>query len=1549
MFISEALKTHFETSATVRLNSLVLAEWNMNIPDNIYKLGNYRYRPTTQSSIYYNLPQSFDPLDIGNYYTGGTDADVTIVGGVTDENTPQLFTLPKEKNKLLYSLDDCTKPFRPRSGINKALYLDGKFLANSGERISERPRYYMPSRYDQFKYWSSYRTENNVERGIAKNIVNDLYYIDDAVPFVVYKENVPTNRLVVKMQTNIGSVDLGPFSTQSGQIADPLFGNQNKTTPSRWKIQKLVNNTWSDLYSFNENTTRSDGTPIIESDGYVELQYGLIIPEQYENIFVFAETLSSTTLLPESSIIGYSYLVIDNENDVGAFYIWNGDTYESFIPTYGWSLVEGEINRNTNYVTDFTSPKKFISEQAGPGVLGGIDAPTPKTVYREFEYIRGIRIVVDTMNKINSCFDLIEFSPRLIANISDKVVDYRITKILSDLSSSSLPVGQLLASNGEIQIFDDDQAFNQNNTNSIISKYVDKNIKFNFYEIIINVSGFDYYVPIKTLYSNGFPQADFTAGTLAISLRDFYFFLESMPAPRLLMTNTSLSMAVSTLLDYIGFSNYTFKRLTNQGLLQVVELDPIIPYFFVAPDQNVAQVLNQLALATQSAMFFDEYNNFVVMSKNYLLPGEGDRPIDFVLLGNNNQSDTGVVENNPSNNIPNILSIASQDKKVYNDGRINFTTRYIQRSYGNLRQALMVDAEKTWIYKPALLWEVSGTEYTKTINEVAAQQGNYVLGAMPINSDLTNAVPFVENGVVKNNVIDLGENVYWLTRYNGYFYANGEVIRYDAAQFNITGTGNVWISSNQEYQKYFASLPFNGKIYPTGLVRIYSVPFYETVDGIDRLQSGAVEKHGRGQFGTPVVNHSAGLNDYWSNNSYVRGCTMRSDLLFYTKFNLDFNITGVSSSGAILTMLDIAGLEIGQYVKIVAGPGELGGTTTVTAINTIPDPVTKLYSVTIDVAPTVPLSGTTVNFSKLPATTIGYAGDAATDPATAKEMTRNGIIKNFMATSYLSDGDVNKLKSTQTATVQSSALVMNGPSFKTNTNPLNFVSYVYKSLNNAYKTFGTRMRIIGKIETDENRVQTPIGSTPYYQVTGSSPDKNISIGGGSGGLAVLLNPETNNGYYFEITALTETNIDSYLNLDQTGQGTIQINNVVFYKIKKNQSNNEAIPIKLWGGLANIIVDDGRFTGQYRFVGEEKPTVYDLSVEYEDVGSTRRFFLYLNNKLIQVVDDTDPLPIYNNMALFVRGSSRCMFEHIYAIAANYSQNTVATVSPVISDVFGRTQESKTYYKNDERWGSNEINVNESFRKYAMSGVVQSTYLSGISAQQPPKYNIYFDEFGTIMRECSYFDIKYDRSYPALYAKLSPTFNRIKGYTVSGFQADSYGAEFLIFNATDTALNLDETTGNYLRIQGVTFTQDTSYELTVDQYFNKKSSFSDPELQGSSLITSPLVEKEKYDKIRLSRLNYGTSEFSLDSIYIQTQDDADALMGWLIDKTMVPKKSIGIDLFAIPTIQLGDIVTINYKNEDGLDLVVPDTTRFIVYNMEYARSLEGPKMTLFLSEV
>ena len=1424
MFQNKELLNYIETSSSVKTKSLVIAEWNMNIATNISTIGNYRYRPTQAASPYRTIPNTFDPLDSGSagikYYTGATDADVIIDGGFDDDGDPTTLKPIKEKMKMLYSLEECFGYQRPRSGINKATYLNGKFLHNPNINMAKRPRYYMSDKNDPFKYWTSFRTENGIEYGVANKTISGRHRIEDAAPFVVYKEKVPANRLIVKMQTNTGELDSGTLVSSSESFLDPYYGEINQTTPNNWKIQVLKNNSWVDAISFSDRDRRKDDKAIIGSDGYVEVSYGLIVPSIYSNIFKFIEELSSETLKPETAQEGDAYLIIPNSMSLGTYHIWYKGEWKTFTPSYGWSLEDSGIGTRTSLVTDLTNPPAFTINN--------------QVKYKEFEYISGIRIVIDSMNKFDSTFDLIELSPRLVSDLSDRVLEFSVNKSASDLGVSGLPVGQLLASTGSISLFDFDDAFHTSNNLSIISKYVSKNIQFKLYEVITDNSGVEHYLPIKTMYSDGFPKLDNQSKEVSIELRDLYFYFESKIAPQILMTNTSVSSAVSLLLDSIGFSNYVFKRVEGES-------EVIIPFFFIPPEKSVAQILEELAVSTQTAMFFDEYNNFIMMSKDYIMPAINQRPTDLTLYGTTDFSDTGVVKNEKTNSkLSNILEITSQDNEVYNDGKITYTSRSIERSVGTIKQASLVDNEKIWVYKPVVLWELGGSEGTKSVNQEIQNQSTYALSAIPLNSNLSSSVPSVQNNTVINNIMDLGEGVFFITRYNGYFYSNGEIIKYDAVEYNISGTGNVWINSVQEYEKYFSSLPFNGKIYPTGLVRIYAEPNYQEVLGVTKLKNGAVAKHGRGQFGTPVVLHSAGISPYWSNNDNVRGCTMESKYLFR-----------------------------------------------------------------LDQTP--------------PATTVGPAGINNT---LAQKTSRNGIIKNALASKYISESNINAMLSTQAGTVQSSALIMNGPGFTTTESPLDFVSYVYKPLDNKYKHFGTRMRIVGKIENDGNRGQTSVGASTYFTVPGTTPDKSISVVGGSGGLAVMINPSTNNGYYFEIIGLGANNLN-----DSQKQN---VNDVIFYKIKA--SGSSAIPIKLYEGLAGIIVDDGKFTGQYRMATEENPTVYDLSVEYQDIGTKRRFFLYINNNLIAEVDDANPLPVYNNMALFVRGSSRVMFENIYALGNNYSQNTAFKINAPIASVFG----------------DSEINANESFMKYAMSGVVQGTYLSGISPAEPPAFNMYFDEFGTIMREASSFNIKYDQAYPALYAKLSPTFNRLKGYTVSGFRAGSYGAEFLIFNATDTTLNLDATSGNYLRIQGITFTQESNTDLTVDEYFSKNSNLANPDLIGSTLVTSPLKVKKDYQDIKSSRMSYGKKDFSLEVPYIQSHDAAENLMSWVINKIMKPRKSVGVKIFANPMIQLGDIVSLDYV-DNSINMVAPKDSRFVVYNIEYSKDQSGPSMTVFISEV
>ena len=1588
------VENYLETESTIRSKSLVTAEWNLNIIDNIEELGNYRYRPDSavgdEDYEFKTLPGTFAPeteLSATQKYFGATDSDIVVDGGFDNNDEPLIFTSKKKKMKSLFSLEDCLGRFRPRSGINKVLYFDNRYLNRVHPDMAQQPRFYFPTPDDKFKYWTSYRTEGkplsleaevrkvyptetvngqyitkikaiansfsagdyvsfegieeviklttgsflidsassnyikivsdsiivpttavsvagatalvtstqNLVRGISYRSGSD-FLIDDAVPFVVYSSAVPANRLVVKMQTKVGDIDLGPYVDVDGnEFEDPFYdkvGNRVKAVPSDWTIELLnADNEWVPAYHFDPE---ADAPFDIPTHGQVELSYGLNVPATTTNItnlrdiFLIAGKVASTAALPIAAPEGYAYLVTE-VGGPGTFHVaYEVDGqfagFDTFDAVYEWQVRSEEVPTNTtSFVKDFTNPDSYTQGS--------------ETIYRDFQFIKGIRLAVKSMTVEDATFDLIEMSPRLAADITDMTTKVSVTKHASDLGSSGMPVGQLLASTGSIQLFDYDQSFNKNNPNSIVAALSTKNLQIKIYESIFPGNGTVYSIPIKTLYADGFPETNNQDRSVSIKLRDLFFYFESMKAPEILIPNCSLSMAISCLMDSIGFSNYTFKRPDAETK------EAIIPYFFVGPDTTVAQALQDLAVSTQTAMFLDEYNNLVLMSKEYMMPkDETVRPTDFTFIGD-------------SSGLANILQIQSINDDIYNDGKISYESKYIQRSYSSLAQANYLDSDKTWVYKPVLLWEVSPGENTKSWNDESGKQSSYTLAAIPLSSDLTKNLPTVVNGVVVNNTMDLGEAVYWLSRYNGYFYSNGEIIRFDAVQYAIpassfrsqvsavngskvltitddtiskfsvgqrvyassestgltlqndtkvvsvnvakktvtlssnsleTGTGyivaedpsNVWISSVEDYQKYFSNIPFGGKIYPTGLVRIYCEPFYDAET--NTLKEGKVAKHGRGQFGTARTSHFAGLSGHWTDTDNQR--------IIYMSHSYMFN----------------------------------GGTVPATYQNV------KSGVLTADRAKQI------------------------------KKATTNGVIKNYLSARSMKEAESNKRDSVIPGTIQSSALVIDGPTYPSGFNPQSFVQYVYKPLEDRFAHFTTRMRIIGSMEDERSKTQTPVGNTPYYTVDGRN------IGGSSGGIGIWVDPSTNCGYYFEIVALTDTEVNAY------NANAQAINTMFFYKIQADASGN-AIPIVLWSGLAPIICDDGRFTGQGVQANEKNPTVYDISIEIGKNSSGQHFNLYLNDRMVGTAVDKDPLKKKGNIALFVRGSSRVMFENVSAIGENYSTGSATNLNTPVSDAFGIKNQATSLAS----------------RKFAMSGAIKQTVLDGITRANEPKYNVYFEEFGTIMRECAYFNVKYDKAYPALSAKISPTFNNNQGYAVSGFTANAFGAEFLVFNTTDTVLSLDSGSGNYLRIQGVTFTQNSRHDLTVDEFFSDKGDLTDPDYRSGKVYNEKY--SESYEDIKKNRLTYGKKAFTINAPYIQSQDAANDMMQWLSGKIMKPRKAVGMEVLSMPHIQLGDIVEISY-NKDGIGQVSEESSgRYVIYSIEYNRDNNGPGMNIFLSEV
>jgi hypothetical protein len=1618
MFSDNDLINHLKTKNSVSIDSLVIAEWNQNDFTNLENYGNYRFRPDGSDVVYRNIYPEYDPQDVVNSYTNALDSSYISEYKTEDPDEPVTFITKESDRESYYSLKDCIKPFRPRSGINKMLYFGESNINNTkfvdSFRSGRRPRYYFSSRFDNFKYWNSYRKESGQEFGISSQVAtffttdNPSYKIKDCAPFVTYKNKVATNRIVVKMQTNLAdpaavgvngdSLVPEEIRRNNSLIADPMKDISKSSVPKKWKIQYLnENNNWTDAIQFDETSTRRDGSIIVPWDGYVEVYYGIKIPERFRTNFNLYSYLDSFDQLPDTSLYNFSnntkdgdaYIVGASSTDAGTLYVWSqeGEEWVDYDVEYGFSLLEDDDTKRLGLVKKILNPEYFNIE--------GTD------IYREFVFIKGIRLVVETMYAPNKTFDLIEISPRLKVNITDYVLDYEITKNIM-ATDYGLPVGGLVASTGNISLSNHDGSFTELNvfdeedkTGSIIANNLKPQIKFDFYEAVLNVNGYDKFIPLKTFYSENAAIATSGMEDISLDLRDAYFILESNKAAPIFLQNCTLTMAAALLLDNIGFSNYVFKNITSVN-------DPVIPFFFVEPDTSVSEILQRLAQSTQTAMFFDEYNNFVIMPKEYLMP-------DISIRDNNSAISerlTNLYGQKTDDFVPNIEAIAGFETNILNDGQINYTTRYIQREVSRLEQASLSLSERTYGYKSSILWELGDQKELRTINQPTANTG-YALGAVTLNTSLPDFAPYVRNHQIVNNTIDVGESAFWLPRFQGYLYANGEIIRYDAQQYHVDApsasatNGLVWITSNNEYQKYFSNLVFNGKMTLTGLLRIYTEPYYENASGSNfenleenvRYKNGDVRSHGRGQFGTGIVNHFAGLNPYWEDPDNRRSFRMDSGNIYSTipaKFfpNLELEVP-------ITTIIPYEFYTDNEFVQGILNPrlsyGRGSEQHYIAKAMGYSDPLAysvraaEMVGVYRNLSPyrknvitgmIIRANSSTQNvfgyMSGFNMTQISdepprynYAMPLGDDPISKSQSLVHGKIANFMKQSTRTEG-FSSYSQQDTAGIQSSALVFSGPyPVPSLANPVfnrielsattetDLVNYVYKSLDTDYTHVGTRMRIIGKQKDDDT--QSALNSIKLFDIDQNSSTGGLNVkelSGGAGGIGYMLDPITNSGYYLEIASLSSDVLKEFTNSGSVSSGSVVsgsvssgsvsyepvIENIIFYKVEnrpylrqKTGKTNIAVPKKLWGSLARILVDEGKFIGSDRATSQEIP-VYDLSLDVQISRNGSRisridFSIYLNNVLIGIVSDETPLqmPVDGlKTGLFTRGSSRCMFENIYALK-NIKEND----TPLLEKIDGAFSA-------------------ESLRKYSLPAAIQRTYMSSIGTETRPTVDFYFEEFGTILRECAYFNIKYDQAYPALIAKIVPPFTVEKSYEISGFLPGSYGAEFLLFNTTDKAIDLSENSTNRIMIQGITFTQNISNVLTVDDYFKELSNFSDPVITENNLIISPERSEKIYDNIKNSRAIYGNKSFSLDSVYIQNEDSAKDVMKWILDKTIKPRKVFEIDTFGTSHIQLGDIVKIDFDLPEGVKLV-DENKKFVVISATYNRSSSDVQSQLRLMEV
>lgn len=269
------------------------------------------------------------------------------------------------------------------------------------------------------------------------------------------------------------------------------------------------------------------------------------------------------------------------------------------------------IQITTNGSTWTTIASDVVTNDKGQVILYLQDAGTTwsSTVARGFAMnIRGIRLVVNSMNRINSWFNLVEVGARLEKDLSDRIVDYSVNNELGDVDFVT-PMGTISSNTGSLTLSNYDGIFNVDNPDSPYKGLIDANVKFTI-DFGIDVSDWGgsgiEYIRLATMYSENWGGNDETA---QIPLKDASKFLQEVKPLKELMQDVTIGMAIWRMLDSVGFIDYEYTRSAEVASNK-------IPFYWTDDEKTVWDHIQDLCRVTQSACYFDEHGILQIKTRD---------------------------------------------------------------------------------------------------------------------------------------------------------------------------------------------------------------------------------------------------------------------------------------------------------------------------------------------------------------------------------------------------------------------------------------------------------------------------------------------------------------------------------------------------------------------------------------------------------------------------------------------------------------------------------------------------------------------------------------------------------------------------------------------------------------------------------------------------------------------------------------------------------------------------------------------------------------------
>lgn len=223
--------------------------------------------------------------------------------------------------------------------------------------------------------------------------------------------------------------------------------------------------------------------------------------------------------------------------------------------------------------------------------------------------LQGVKIIVIQMNKSQVFFNLIELSLRLERDLTPYVIDWSTSNAMSETSFVT-PLGVSSANTGDVALSNIDGQFTNDNAESIYFGLLDKNVEFRI-STGINVGtlaapSFEL-VRAATMKSGAWGGQDLD--TTSVPLSDDTVRLQEIKPNAVFYQSMTVGEIIWRLLDSVGMSNYKYEVVDD-------DVSTTVPYFWTDGSKTMLEIINELAQATQTAVYFDEFNILQIKTRN---------------------------------------------------------------------------------------------------------------------------------------------------------------------------------------------------------------------------------------------------------------------------------------------------------------------------------------------------------------------------------------------------------------------------------------------------------------------------------------------------------------------------------------------------------------------------------------------------------------------------------------------------------------------------------------------------------------------------------------------------------------------------------------------------------------------------------------------------------------------------------------------------------------------------------------------------------------------